>query len=148
MSSVKHSSQIPNNKNIEKLKKKYAEETARVERYMKNDFLSNMFLVYGFSVGGIFIPLDSNINVYEGCFISLLFQTYLQKNPRLTSFNVCEIGLAYGTSSMVILNEIIKSGLPSTYTVLDPNQTKQWDSVGHNNILEFKNKYDEKNLVN
>ena len=76
------------------------------------------------------------------------FRPTYKKNPQLTSFNVCEIGLAYGTSSMVILNEIIKSGLPSTYTVLDPNQTEQWNSVGHKNILEFKRKYDSANLVN
>jgi predicted O-methyltransferase YrrM len=128
------------------IKTKYAEELSRVQMYMQNHYLYNMFLDYGFHVDGKFIPLDSNINVYEGCFISLVFQTYLHKN-KLSQFNVCEIGLAYGTSSMVILNEIIKGGLPSNYTVLDPNQTRQWNSIGHKNIINFKKKYDDKNLV-
>ncbi len=128
------------------VKSKYAEELSKVQLYMQNHYLYNMFLDYGFHIDGKFIPLDSNINVYEGCFISLVFQAYLQRQKRKT-FNVCEIGLAYGTSSMVILNEIIKSGLPSTYTVLDPNQTQQWESIGHKNILNFKKKYDDKQLV-
>jgi hypothetical protein len=83
------------------IKTKYAEELSKVQLYMQNHYLYNMFLDYGFHLDGKFIALDSNINVYEGCFISLVFQTYLQKQLP-NRFNVCEIGLAYGTSSMVI----------------------------------------------
>lgn len=129
------------------IKQKYAKELDRVRLHMDNDFIYNMFLNYGFTIDGTFIALDSNINVYEGCFISLVFQCYLQHNPNIKEFNVCEIGLAYGTSSMIILNEIIKSGLPSQYTILDPNQTAQWKSIGHKNILDFKKKYDTMDKV-
>jgi predicted O-methyltransferase YrrM len=132
---------------ITQIKQKYAEELSKVQQYMGNEFIYNMFLNYGFTVDGKFIALDSNINLYEGCFISLVFQAYLQHNPSIKSFNVCEIGLAYGTSSMIILNEIIKSGLSSQYTVLDPNQTRQWNSIGHKNIMNFKKSYDTKHLV-
>lgn len=133
--------------NHTQIKQKYAEELSRVQKYMNNEFIYNMFLNYGFTIDGKFIALDSNINVYEGCFISLVFQAYLQHNPDIKTFNVCEIGLAYGTSSMIILNEVIKSGLPSQYTVLDPNQTRQWNSIGHRNIMNFKKSYDTRNNV-
>jgi predicted O-methyltransferase YrrM len=129
------------------LETKYKEELSQVKKYISNDYIYKMFLEYGFHVGNTFIPLDSNINVYEGCFISLVFQAYLAKF-RPKQFNVGEIGLAYGTSSMIILNEIIKSKLESNYTVFDPNQTQQWKSIGHNNILSFKRQYDTQNKVN
>ena len=127
--------------------KKYKAELLHVKKYIENDVIYDMFVRYRFKIGtNDYIQLSSNINIYEACFISLVFQTYLSRQtPKV--LNVCEIGLAYGTSSMIILNEIIKSGLHSNYRILDPNQTIQWKSIGHNNVKRFKHTFDTKNKV-
>jgi predicted O-methyltransferase YrrM len=65
----------------------------------------------------------------------------------MNRINVCEVGLAYGTSSLVILNELIKIDLPATYTVIDPNQKREWTGVGDRNVRRFLHKYDTKGLV-
>jgi predicted O-methyltransferase YrrM len=57
---------------------------------------------------------------------------------------VVEIGLAYGTSALVIINEIIKYKYKTKYVVIDANQTAQWDSIGIRNIKQFLKHMDSK----
>jgi predicted O-methyltransferase YrrM len=80
---------------------------------------------------------DSNITPYEDCFITKLIRALLlekkEKKDKLP-LSVVEIGLARGTSAIIILNELIKHN--STYTAID-NQTEQWKNAGRNKIDQF-----------
>jgi predicted O-methyltransferase YrrM len=116
---------------------KYKTELDAVKKYINNPYIYDIFHDYGFKLDGKFIPLDSNINVYEACFIAQLIKIYIRKYKKDQPLNVLEVGLAYGTSALVILNEIIKYKHRITYTVIDMNQTEQWKDVGYNNIIQF-----------
>jgi predicted O-methyltransferase YrrM len=117
--------------------KKYKVELDAVEKYIDNKYIYDIFYNYGFKINNKFIELDSNINVYEACFIALLFNIYINKYKTKGTLNVLEIGLAYGTSALIIVNEMIKYKYKRTYTVVDPNQTKVWESIGVINIKNF-----------
>jgi len=77
-----------------------------------------MWYHYAFKLNNKFIELDSNINVYEALFISQCLQLYIQEyhKPK-TKFNILEIGLAYGTSSIIMLNQLFKLTGKVNYTV-------------------------------
>jgi len=121
---------------------KYKNELNHVKKIMKDDYLYNMWYNYGFTLNNKFIELDSNINIYEACFISLLVNNYINnyKNDN-KKMNILEIGLAYGTSSIVMLNQVLNYKGPVEYDIIDPNQTEQWKKIGINHIysyLDFK----------
>ena len=123
-----------------KIYEKYKIELDAVNKYINNKFIYDIFYNYGFTINNKIIPLDSNINIYEACFISQLINIYINKyfNKEL---NILEIGLAYGISSLVIINKIIKYN--ANYDIIDPNQSKQWKNIGITNIenyLKFMNK--------
>ena len=65
------------------------------------------------------MPLDSNINVYEALFISQCLNIYIhhihEKNSKI---NILEIGLAYGTSSIIMLNQLIHLIVHSIFYIL------------------------------
>lgn len=119
------------------MEQKYKAELDAVDKYIDNPYIHDIIKDYGFNLGGEFIPLDSNINVYEACFISLLVTIYIQKYKTTNTLNVLEIGLAYGTSALVIINAMLRYKHPKGYTVVDPNQSTQWKSIGHRNIDQF-----------
>ena len=116
---------------------KYKTELDAVNKYINNKYIYDIFYNYGFKLNNKFIKLDSNINVYEACFISKLINIYINTYKKNKTLRVVEIGLAYGTSALVIINEIIKYKYKTRYIVVDPNQTKQWNSIGINNIKQF-----------
>lgn len=116
---------------------KYKTELDAVKKYINNKYIYDIFYNYGFTLNNKFIKLDSNINVYEACFIARLINIYINTYKKNKTLRVVEIGLAYGTSALVIINEIIKYKYKTRYIVVDPNQTKQWDSIGINNIKQF-----------
>jgi predicted O-methyltransferase YrrM len=116
---------------------KYKVELDAVNKYIDNKYIYDIFYNYGFKLNNKFIELNSNVNVYEACFIALLLNIYINKYKNKDTLNVLEIGLAYGTSALIIVNEMIKYKYKKTYTVVDPNQTQQWESIGINNIKNF-----------
>jgi predicted O-methyltransferase YrrM len=118
---------------------KYKIELDAIKKYINNKYIYDIFYNYGFNLNNKFIKLDSNINVYEACFISQLINIYINTYKKLSNktLRVVELGLAYGTSALVIVNEIIKYKYKTRYTVIDANQTKQWNSIGINNIKQF-----------
>ena len=123
-----------------KIYEKYKIELDAVNKYINNKFIYDIFYNYGFTINNKIVPLHSNINIYEACFISQLVNIYINKyfNKEL---NILEIGLAYGTSSLVIINKILK--YKTNYDIVDPNQTSQWKNIGIkkiNNFLDFMNK--------
>lgn len=133
---------------------KWKTELENVKKYMKNDFLYKVWKNYKFpniKLNGKDVELDSNINVYEACFISLLVEIYLKKYKPVMddeSLNVIEVGLAYGTSTITIMNKIIASSYKKDilYDIIDMNQTKQWKNIGLkniNNFIKHKSKHDK-----
>jgi len=117
--------------------KKYKTQLDAIKLYINNDYIYNIFFNYGFTVDETFINLDSNINVYEACFIAQLVSIYIKTFKRNDELSVIEIGLAYGTSSLIIANEMIKYRFKKKYVIIDPNQTKQWKNVGIKNLNNF-----------
>ena len=120
---------------------KYIDSLQNIKKYINNVYIYSIFYDWGFTIENRFIPFHSNINAIEACFISLCVQTVLQKNPK--SFSVLEIGLAYGTSSLILMNEMIKYSSSSKtkkiqYDILDPCQTKVWKDIGIKNIIQFQ----------
>ena len=116
---------------------KYKTELDAVKKYINNKYIYDIFYNYGFNLNNKFIKLDSNINVYEACFIAKLINIYINNYKKNKTLRIVEIGLAYGTSALIIVNEMIKYKYKTRYTVVDPNQTKQWENIGINNIKQF-----------
>jgi predicted O-methyltransferase YrrM len=116
---------------------KYKIELDSVNKYIDNKFIYDIFYNYGFTINNKKVPLNSNINVYEACFISLLVEIYIKTYKKNTTLNILEIGLAYGTSSIIIINKILKYKYNKSYDVIDPNQTEQWNRIGIINIENF-----------
>lgn len=120
-------------------------ELEYVKKHMNNDFLYKLWKNYKFpniKLNGKDVELDSNINVYEACFISLLIEIYIEKyKPMMNdkTLNFMEIGLAYGTSTITIINKIIASKYKHkvNYDIIDMNQTEQWKDIGMKNISNF-----------
>ena len=130
------------------IEKKYIKELTALKKYVRNDYIYEMFKNYGFSIYDkelkktVFISLDSNINIYEACFIALCIQIYISKfYEKNNNLNILEIGLAYGTSSLIIANELVlhsqkfKSNI--NYDVIDYYQSTQWKNIGHENVNLF-----------
>lgn len=120
---------------------KYKIELDAVNKYINNSYIYDVFYRYGFIINNKFIKLDSNINVYESCFIAQLIHIYIsnlnKKNKKSNSLNILEIGFAYGTSTLVLLNELIKYSGNKSYDIIDPNQSSQWNNIGMKNIKQF-----------
>jgi len=119
------------------MEKKYKLELDAVDKYINNKYIHDIIRDYGFKLDGEFIPLNSNINVYEACFISLLTNIYIKNYKTKNTLNILEVGLAYGTSALILVNALIQYKHPKNYTVIDPNQSTQWKSIGHKNIEQF-----------
>lgn len=130
---------------INKIYEKYKIELDGVKKYVNNDYIYKIFYNYGFILENKFIPLNSNINIYEACFISMLVDIYIKKYKDNGKLNILEIGLAYGTSSLILMNKLLKYKKSKSYDIIDMNQTKQWKSIGLKNIIAFL-KYENNNL--
>lgn len=116
---------------------KYKTELDTVKKYINNKYIYNMYHDYGFTLNNKFIELDSNINIYEACFISQLIQIYIKKYKTNKKLSIVEVGLAFGTSAIVIINEMLKYKYKTKYIVIDLNQTAQWKRVGIDHINSF-----------
>jgi hypothetical protein len=123
-----------------------------VKNYMDNNpYIKLLFYLFEFPYSGK--DLNSSISLYEACFISLLVKQYIKLNNNKTELNILEIGFAYGTSQIVILNQLLKSNKIINYDVIDPNQTKgEWDSYGNKHVntflsLCYNNKKDNLNKI-
>jgi predicted O-methyltransferase YrrM len=128
---------IKNIENQYNINKKYKTELNAVKKYIDNEYIYDIFYKYGFTINNKFIPLHSNINVYESVFISLLVNIYINKYKKKQKLNILEIGFAYGTSTLILLNQLIKYKYSKSYDVIDPNQTIQWKSIGIKNVEHF-----------
>jgi len=116
---------------------KYKYELDKIKLYTNNDYIFNMFLYYGFNIDNKFIKLDSNINIYESGFVSLLIKYYILKYKKKEKLNILEIGLAYGTSSIIIINQILQYPFSKSFDILDPYQEKDWNNYGIKHIKQF-----------
>lgn len=129
---------------------KYKNELTKVKKIINDDYIYQMWYHYGFTLNNKFIELDSNINIYEALFISQCLQYYIQKyHTPNTKFNLLEIGLAYGTSSIIMMNQLLKLKGKVDYTIIDANQTQQWKSIGIKHIqqyIQYKNINNKKNI--
>jgi predicted O-methyltransferase YrrM len=121
-------------------------ELDSVKKYIKNDFIYDIFKRYGFLIDGVFIKLNSNINVYEACFISLVTENYLKSyKSDKKNFNILEIGFAYGTSAIIFFNQYKNYSYDKNYDIIDMNQTQYWKNIGEKNLKNFMN-YEKINL--
>ena len=114
---------------------KYKKSLDEVSKIINNPYIYDMFYSWSFKLKGKQIDFDSNINSYEACFIAKLIRIFNREYKNKKDLSVVEIGLARGTSALIILNELIQ--YPSSYTAIDMNQTEQWKSIGRENIQQF-----------
>lgn len=122
---------------------KYKVELDAVNKYINNTFIYDIFYNYGFTINNTIVPLDSNINVYEACFISQLAKIYINTYKQKNKLNILEIGFARGTSCLIIMNQVLQYKYLKSYDIIDPYQTVQWKDIGVtnvNNFLHFMNK--------
>ena len=130
----------------------WTHELESVKKYINNQFIYDVFKRYGFLLDGTYIKLNSNINVYESCFISLITESYINKyfgytNPSHpipshpiqshSEFNILEIGFANGTSTIIFFNQYKNCIGHKNYDIVDMNQTKQWLNVGEKNLKNY-----------
>jgi predicted O-methyltransferase YrrM len=118
--------------------KKYKTELDLIEKYIKNKIVYKYIHDWGTNKDGKFYELHSQVSVFECIFIHFLVSSLNKKS--LKCINVLEIGCAYGTSAMVITNAMNKFTHQQklTYTVIDPNQSTQWQGVGFYNIKRLR----------
>ena len=116
---------------------KYAKELDTIAKITNSEYIYNMFYNYSFTIEGKSIPLDSNINIYEAGFISLLMQIFMTNKDNNSTLNVLEIGCAYGTSSIVIANMLVRYKYRKSLDIADPNQSTFWKNIGLKNIAQF-----------
>lgn len=116
---------------------KYKKSLDEVSKIIDNPYIYDMFYSWSFKLKGNKVDFDSNINSYEACFIAQLIRIFVRefKKDKLP-LTVLELGLARGTSAIIILNELIKHKSTS-YTAVDMNQTDQWKNIGRDNIDQF-----------
>jgi predicted O-methyltransferase YrrM len=134
-----YNSDISKDKSLAKLDDTYLQNKKAldaVSSIIDNPYIYDMF--YSWSLKGKQVEFDANITPFEACFITKLIRAFVlekkEKKDKLP-LSVVEIGLARGTSAIIILNELIKHN--STYTAIDMNQTEEWKNVGRNNIDQF-----------
>jgi predicted O-methyltransferase YrrM len=115
---------------------KYKKSLDEVSKIINNQYIYDMFYSWSFKLKGKQVDFDSNINSYEACFITKLIRIFIReyKKDKLP-LSVVEIGLARGTSALILLNELIQH--KSSYTAIDMNQTDQWKNIGRDNIAQF-----------
>lgn len=120
---------------------KWTRELNSVKKYINSDYIYFIWEQYKFPKkhNGEYVNLHSNINVYEGCFISGLVHHYLMNFKAKTekTLNIMEVGLAYGTSTLIIMNKVYKFAGKVQYDIIDANQSTQWENIGVNNIEHF-----------
>ena len=84
--------------------------------------------------------MNSQISIDECIFLHYLVSSLDKKSNK--NVNILEIGLAHGTSGMIINNALNRfkniSKNKLTYTVIDPNQKTQWKSIGLYNLSRLK----------
>jgi predicted O-methyltransferase YrrM len=135
-----YNSDISKDKTLAKLDDtylQYKKSLDEVSSIINNQYIYDMFYSWSFKLKGNKIDFDSNINSYEACFIAKLIRIFVReyKKDKLP-LTVLELGLARGTSALIILNELINHKSAS-YTAVDMNQTDQWKNVGRDNIDQF-----------
>jgi hypothetical protein len=126
---------------------KYKLELNTIKKIVNNNYIYKIWYKYGFTIGKKFVPLYSNISIYEACFISLLIKIYMN-NTTKKKLNILEIGLAYGTSSLILMNQALNFKYKTNYDIIDPNQTTYWENIGIINIENFLNYVKKKNKIN
>lgn len=109
-----------------KYKEMYKKELELIEKYIDNKYIYDIILRYETKIGDKIYKLHSNINVYEMVFLGKMCET-------INARDIMEIGCAFGTSGMVLVNALIKKGGGKLISV-DPFQSIQWNSVGVHNI--------------
>ncbi len=114
-----------------------------IKKYINNVYIYSIFYDWGFTLENRFIPFESNINSIEACFISLCVQAYLNKNIVPKSLSILEIGFAYGTSSIIFMDQLMKyhnkyKKNKIQYDIFDPCQTKVWKNIGTKNLIQFQ----------
>ena len=120
---------------------KWKSEFDAINKYIDNKYIYDVFYNYGFTIDNKFIKLDSNINVYEACFISLITKLFLLKNKNKQNINLLEIGFAFGTSALIFMNQLKDYKYTKTYDIVDMNQSTQWNNIGIKNLKLFIDKY-------
>ena len=116
---------------------KYANELDTIAKITNNEYIYKTFYNYYFTIEGSPVYLDSNINIYEAGFISLLMQIFITNKDNNNTLNVLEIGCAYGTSSIVIANMLVRYKYRKSMDIVDPNQSTHWKNIGLKNIAQF-----------
>lgn len=115
-----------------------------LKQYLGNGIMYDIFKNNGFKLNNKFYKLDSNINVFESVFIYLIINAYHNtiKSTNINTFNILEVGLARGTSAVLIttfLNTIQNYNI--LYTIIDMNQSTQWNNIGLNNVKQYLKKH-------
>jgi len=97
-------------------------------------YISSLLHLKKMKVGNNYVKVHSNIKNDEG---KLLYNLIRKTDAR----NVLEIGMAYGLSSLFILQSLkyftLKHKIKEQYnlTSIDPFQTTQWDNLGVQNLI-------------
>jgi hypothetical protein len=125
--------------NKTEIEKKYKIELDLIKKYIRNDYIYSVIFNYGMIINNEKITLRSNINVFEMVFLGKLIEITKAQN-------ILEIGCAYGTSGMVIINQINMNGGGSLISI-DPFQSTQWNSVGKYNVNKIVEEYNNKNII-
>lgn len=129
-------------------KKEWKEELDAVKKHIDNPYIYHIWENYSFpnKFKGRLIELNSNINVYEACFLSQLVNTYIKTYKIKRSLNILEVGLAYGTSTLTIINKARFFEGNVDYDIIDLQQTNRWEKIGIKHIEEFLKETKTKNV--
>ena len=120
--------------------KKYKRELDLLDKYVDNPIIYDIIYRWGTAYHQRFYPLHSQINIYEGIFISEVIKAYVKKSMK--NLSILEIGCAYGTSAMFMLNMLNKyEDKKILYKIIDPFQDTQWNMIGIYNANRIRKRH-------
>lgn len=117
----------------------YKKELDLIEKHINNKYFYKFILNWGTIYKKKFYKLHSQINIYECIFLHYMVSSFNKKS--IKNINILEIGCAYGTSGMIIINAMDKFSFDQkiSYTAIDPNQKTDWKGIGIFNINNVTN---------
>jgi len=106
-----------------------------ISTIINNKYIYDMFYEHTYKNQ----KMEETMNSYEACFVSQIIRAYVSQHKK-KPIHFIDIATGQGTSSVVVLNEMLPLG-EANYTSVHSN------SVGQSNIVQFLKSMNSKNIT-
>ena len=117
---------------------KFKKHLDTISSVIGNKYIYDMFYEHTYKTKQI--DITETINSYEACFVAQIIRVYIMQYKKKSPIHFVDIGTGQGTSSIIVLNELLKA--PEViYTSIDSVNT------GQPTILQFLRYTNSKNIT-